>query len=130
MGRILSTVGFSSSLVANVKDKKGQYFIGTLLAHKQTASAYKDEKTGDAKNWNIYEFAVEDTDMPTQRKEGKEYIDTTVNKGDTVALVAPARLHNALAQAQIGEKIKIVYQGLGKATSFGGKPHTFAVEVL
>ena len=92
-------------------------------------SQYKNED-GSAKNYNVYEFAIEDTDMPIQKKDGKEYIEAEVTAGDSVSVFAPTRLNNALTKANNGDRIKITYMGLGKATKFGGKPHEFDVEVL
>jgi hypothetical protein len=107
MGTKLSTQGSSSSVTANVRGEKGQYFIGKLLAHKTAASAYKNED-GSAKNYDIYEFSVEDTNMETTKKDGKEYKPVDVAPGDAVSIFAPTRLNNALRQAEVGWKIKIV----------------------
>lgn len=129
MGMKLSTNSMNSSPLVNVRDAKGQYFIGVLGEHRQTDSQYKNED-GTAKKYDIYEFAIEDTDMAIQKKEGKEFVNVNVAEGDTVTVFAPTRLNNALKQAPKGSKIKITYMGLGKATKFGGKPHEYEVEVL
>lgn len=129
MGRSLSTDSGSTDILVNVRGEKGQVFIGKLLAAKTIDSKYKDE-SGVAKVYNIYTFAAEDTTMETQRKEGKEYKSVDIEPGASVSIFAPTRLNNALRQAEIGWRIKIEYLGLGKATSKGGKPHTYSVEVL
>jgi hypothetical protein len=129
MGRSLSTDSGGNSILVNVRGEKGQVFIGKLLASKTVESKYKTD-SGEPKLYNIYTFAVEDTTMETQRKEGKEYKNVDIEPGTTVDLFAPTRLNNALRQAEIGWRIKIEYLGLGKATGKGGKPHTYSVEVL
>jgi len=129
MGTKLSTSSLESTPVINVRGDKGQYFVGKLLSHKTTPSQYKDEKTGEPKVHHIYEFAIEDTNMRIERKEGKEYVEAKVIEGDTVSIFAPTRLNNALRQATAGQRITIKYLGMGKATKFGGKPHDYEVEV-
>ena len=129
MGTKLNTGSGGSSVLVGVHGKEGEYFIGTLLAHKSPPSPYKDDK-GNLRNYEVYEFTVEDTNMKTEVKVGKEYKDSPVKPGDPVSIFAPTRLNNALRQAEIGSKIKIVYLGLGKATKFGGKPHQYDVELI
>jgi hypothetical protein len=129
VGTKLNTSSLGASVIVNVRGEKGTYFVGKLLGHKQVASPYKNE-TGIVKNYEVYEFAVEDTTMETHKKEGKEYKNVDVAAGDAVSIFAPTRLNNALRQAEVGWKIKITYLGLGKATKFGGKPHDYEVEVI
>ena len=108
MGQKLSTGSLDATPLVNVRDQKGQYFIGTLGEHRQIDSQYKNED-GTAKKYDIYDFAVEDTDMAIQKKEGKEYIDVNVSQGDTVAIFAPTRLNNALKRAPKDSRLKITY---------------------
>jgi hypothetical protein len=129
MGTKLSTSSKEGTPVVNVKSVTGQYFVGTLESHKQIDSQYKNED-GTAKKFDIYQFLVEDTDMAIQRKQGKEYVDADVSVGTEVSIFASTRLNNALRQAKNGDRLKITYLGLGKATKFGGKPHQYDVEVL
>lgn len=129
MGTKLSTGSMDATPLVNIREQKGQFFIGTLGEHRQIDSQYKNED-GTAKKFDIYDFAIEDTDMAIQKKEGKEYVEAKVEVGDTVAVFAPTRLNNALRRAVPGARLKITYMGLGKATKFGGKPHEFDVEVL
>lgn len=131
MGTKLSTASaeLKNSPVVNVRGAKGEYFIGTWVGHKTVANGYKNDK-GEEGSHQIYTFTIEDTDMGTQIKQGKEYIDTEVSEGMEVVLFAPTRLHNALRQAEKGMKLKITYLGKGKATKFGGKPHDYEVEIL
>jgi len=126
---MLSTTTLESTPIVNVRGEKGQFFVGTLVGHKSVESQYKDDK-GNKKNFDIYDFTIEDGDMQVQKKVGKEYVDTPVGVGDSVAVFAPTRLNNALKQAAVGSRIKITYLGLGKATKRGGKPHEYEVEVL
>lgn len=129
MGTKLSTSSGGSSVVVNVRGEKGQYFVGKLLTHKTAKSAYKNED-GTDKQYDIYEFTLEDSDMVFQKKDGKEYKDVTPEAGATVSIFAPTRLNNALRQAEVGQKIKIEYQGMVKAGKKGGKAHDFDVEVI
>lgn len=115
--------------VVNVRGAKGEYFEGILNGSRPVKSAYKNEDGSD-KMQNIYEFIVEDTTMGIQIKKDKEYIDATVEAGDTVSMFAPTRLNNALRQATNGMRLKITYLGLGKAAKKGGKPHEYDVEVI
>ncbi len=129
MGTKLSTSSQGSSVLVGIRGEKGSYFVGVFQAHKQATSQYKDEE-GNAKMFDIYEFKLEDTDMKLEKKDGKIYNEVGGVPGMDVALFAPTRLNNALRQAEVGQKIKITYLGLGKATKFGGKPHEYEVEVL
>lgn len=129
MGKKLSTSGGDTKPLVNIKETKGQYFIGMLEGHRQIESQYKNED-GTNKKFDIYDFVVEDTDMGFQSKAGKEYVAVDVEVGASVAIFAPTRLNNALKQATIGDRLRIQYGGLGKATKFGAKPHEYNVEVL
>lgn len=132
MGQKLSTASgeLKSTPVVNVRGEKNQYFIGTFAGHKQVASSFKNEKTGEARMQDIYEFTLEDTDMELLVKQGTSYTPTKMVVGDTVSIFAPTRLNNALVQATKGMRLQITYLGLGKASKFGGKPHMYDVEVL
>lgn len=132
MGRKLSTAAkeFTPEPIVNVRGEKGQYFEGLLLEHRTIKGKYKNEDGSD-KPQHIFSFAIEDTDMSLELKQPDgTYAEAKVNVGDTVSIFPPTRLFNALNTAQKGEKIRIVYTGLGKAGKFGGKPHTFNVEVI
>lgn len=131
MSKQLSTAGRSltPSVIVNVKGEKGQFFVGKLLAAKKAPSPYKDVN-GNIKPFNIYEFELEETDMELTVKKGSAYVLVKdVTAGMPVSIFAPTRLHNALSQASVGDVITIKYDGLGKATKMGGKPHEFSVEV-
>lgn len=131
MGEKISTTSMTPSVIVNVKEKVGQFFKGKLLVHKIAESQYKDDKTGGNKNFDIYEFLAEETDMRLQRKKGKEYMDVPeTEEVSEVTVFAPTRLHNALSQIKPGERVKFTYLGLGKATRRGGKPHEYDVERL
>lgn len=131
MGVKLSTRSGSDSVLVNVKGEKGQYFVGTLLAHKQAKSIYKNED-GSERSFNIYEFKLEDSDMSFVKKDNgsKEYKEVTPAAGDQVSVFAPTRLNNALCQAEVGQKIKFEYLGLVKAGKKGGKANEYDVEIL
>lgn len=122
MGKKLSTASpdMEKTPTVHVRGEKGQYFIGALMKHKQVNSKFKDAD-GNVRLQDLYEFAIEDTDMD---------ITGEAEAGATVSIFAPTRLNNALRQAELGQRIKIVYLGVGKATGKGGKPHTYDVEIL
>lgn len=122
MGRKLSGQ-IMDSVVINVKDKINQYFIGTLT------SEAKEVKMRKGKGY-VYEFKLEDTDMPTQMKnEDGEYVETPVEEGDTVSVFAPTVLRLALNRSSVGKRIKFVY--LGKEEGKGSNDyHNYDVEEL
>lgn len=112
-----------SDPLVNVRGEEGQYFIGVLVGSREVDCGYGKKP--------VYEFTVKDTDMSIQRKEGKEYKETTVDVGDKVCVFAGTRLAYALSQAKTGQVIKIVYRGLGEKPKRGGnRPHEYDVEVL
>lgn len=125
-----SSSNFAPTPTMDVRNKKGQYFVGTLTGHKSQPNGYKNEKTGAENHYEIYSFSVEDTDMDASIKNGKDYAPATIEEGAAVALFAPTRLHNALRQVTVGQRVKITYLGQGKATKFGGKPYDYEVEVI
>ena len=130
MGTKLSTQSNSGSdVVVNVKGEKGQFFVGNLLGHKQAKSQYKNFD-GSEKQYDIYQFKLEDSDMDFQKKEGKEYKDATPVAGDLVTVFAPTRLNNALRQAEVGQKIKFVFLGKVKAGKKGGQANEYDCEVI
>jgi hypothetical protein len=132
MGTKLSTASaeMKNTPVVNVRGTKGDTFQGILMGSRAVKSGFKDEKTGEDKFQNIYEFTVEDTTMEVSVKDGKEYKPVDISDGDTVSMFAPTRLNNALRQATKGMRLKITYLGLGKAAKKGGKPHEYDVEVI
>jgi len=133
MGHKLSTSSpsLTPTPFVNVRGDKGQVFVGTLKSMKSVDSGYVNEKTGEPRMQNIYNFSFESSDMEILVKNGKEYELANVNPGDLVAVFAPTRLNNALIQAPMGSRIQITYLGLGKAIKGkGGKPHEYDVEVL
>ncbi len=129
MGKKLSTGSqtMEPSVIVNVKGEEGQTFVGILKAAKTAPSPYLDVQ-GNPKPFNIYEFELLETDMELTTKKNGAYVLAKAKSGDSVSIFAPTRLHNALVQAVVGDQITIKYTGLGKATKFGGKPHTFEVE--
>jgi hypothetical protein len=129
MGTKLNTESLIPSTILNIRGQAGQFFQGTILSRKQQKSPYKKED-GTVRMFDIYEMSIEDTDMATQRKEGKEYVDVPVKVGDTVTVFAPTKLNNALRQVNDGTRVKFTYLGLGKAANGGGKPHMYEVEAL
>lgn len=132
MGQKLSTASaeMKNTPVVHVRGTKGQFFQGVLVSSRAVKSGFKDEKTGEDRFQNIYEFTVENTDMEVMLKEGKEYKNVDIGEGDTVSMFAPTRLNNALRQATKGMTLKITYLGLGKAAKKGGRPHEYDVEVI
>jgi hypothetical protein len=128
MGTKLSTETSGSSVILNVRGQVNQFFQGTIVSRKKQKSPYKKED-GTDRMFDIYELAIEDTDMQTQQKSGKDYVDVPVKVGDKVSVFAPTKLNNAFAQVPDGTRVRFVYLGLGKATR-GGKPHTYDVEAL
>ena len=130
MGKQLSTAGqgLLPSVIVNVKGEEDQFFVGKLTAAKTAPSPYKDIN-GNPKRFNIYEFELVETDMELTTKKGSAYVMVKGAPGDSVSVFAPTRLHNALSQASIGDVVSFKYEGLGKATKMGGKPHEYTVEV-
>lgn len=129
MGIKLNTSSQGNSVTVNVRGVKGQYFVGVLQAHKNAPSTYK-KQDGSTRPHEIYEFILEDTDMVLTKKVGKEYEPVDGATVEACSIFAPTKLHNALSQAKKGDRIRIEYLGLGKATKMGGKPHEYDVEVL
>lgn len=128
MGQKLSTLPPSYPLV-NVRGKKGQFFVGRLLDKRSIESKWVT-KDGTKKVQEIYEFAVEDTDMETLKKVGPELFEPVdIREGDRVSIFAPSRLANGVRQAAIGQTLRIEYLGQGR-TAQGGKPHDYSVEVV
>lgn len=120
MGKLSTQGNMKKTPIVHVRGEKKSYFVGTLMASRLVKSQFANPD-GTEKMQSVYEFAVEDTDME---------VAGDVENGGTVCIFAPTRLNNALRQATVGQRIKITYLGLGKATKHGGKPHEYEVEVL
>lgn len=140
----LSTKGkeFAAMPIVNVKNdaeaqrrKKAkeapQTLTFTYLEYRAANSGYKNEKTGEDNNYQIYEGKLVETDMEVTIKKDDEYVDAPVEEGTMISFFAPTRLHNALSRAEKGMTLKITYLGKGKANEHGGKPHNYEdVEII
>jgi hypothetical protein len=122
MGRTLTTNG--PSKLVQIKEKEGVTFTGVLL------NMGKEVKMAQGKSM-VFDFSVLDGDVNyVEKQENGKYVGVDVNEGERVAVFAPSLLARALAQAQVGEKVKITYLGLGKKTKGRNAPHTFDVKVI
>lgn len=106
--------------------KVGAIFVGKCLqGRKAIKSSFKDPETGDFKMRGVYEFAIEDGDMPVQIKVGpKAYAEVKVKVGDKVSLFPPSRLDGALDSVKVGDRVRIKYLGRD------GQAHMFDAELL
>ena len=103
-------VGKGSKEVSNTpiiayRDAKPGQFVGKLLGVKRDV--------GD-NHKNVYTFTAIDGDLPTMVKIGKDFVPVEVGEGDKVEMWGCTVLDDRMAQAVIGETIKIVYDGRGK----------------
>jgi hypothetical protein len=122
MGRKL-TSDMQATPVVSLTEKEGAFFQGVLVERKLVKTQWGERP--------LFNFELDDTDMRITKKEGKEYLETDVEQGATVAVFAPTMLDRALVKAEAGDKLKIVYTGLGKSAKKGrNAPHTFDVEII
>lgn len=129
MGAKLSTDSNQSNVIVNVRGEKGSYFVGVLKGYKTVKSQFKNDR-GEDRMYDVYDFAVKETNMETQIKQDGKYVPKDVEEDEMVAIFAPTRLNNALQRATVETTLKITYLGLGKASKKGGKPHTYDVEIV
>jgi hypothetical protein len=98
MGRPLTTGTLVKTPTVKLTIKAGTKFIGVL------------KKSEPSKFGKLFTFSIEESDAPITMKDtaGIE-ADVDVKPGDDVALFASGQLHDALAQAQIGERVGIKF---------------------
>lgn len=122
MGRKLSS-NMKATPVVNVTEKEDSFLQGILKERKEVTTQYGLRP--------VFILSLNDTDMRTVAKEGKEFKDVEVEQGADVAVFAPTMLDRALIQAKNGEEVRIVYKGMGKSLKKGrNAPHLFEVEVI
>jgi hypothetical protein len=112
---------YAPTPVVEVNRKVDGFFEGTLTAHREVPGEYE-------KPYQVYNFTAHDLDMTTTVKsaDGK-YNQIDIKEDAQVSIFAPTRLHNILAEVPMGTKLRIVYKGMVKAGSKGGKAHSFEV---
>lgn len=116
MGRKLTDTDFSPT--AQLK-RGGAMLLGVLKGKRTITTTFG--------SMTVYQFAVEDANC--EFVKDKQPVD--VNIGDVVDVFGTKKLTRQLDKAEVGERIKIEYAGLGKKSLRGGNaPHLFTVEVL
>ena len=121
MGRKLSS-GQQSSPVVSLTKKEGAFLQGALTNRKEVKTVWGVRP--------VYTLKVEETDMGLSVKQGTSYVDVPFVQGIEVAIFAPTILDRMLQQTEGGDRVRIVYSGLGKAKKGRNAPHMFDVEVL
>ncbi len=116
MGRKLSNgVGFPAMPL--LRDKIGAWLTGVLKGSRTVKTQFGDKP--------VFQIALVDADCDFSR-DGVPYEPAA---GEIVEIMPPTVLAKHLAQVQVGETFKTVYEGLGKKGK-GNAPHLFATEVL
>lgn len=104
--------------MVQIREKVGGFMTGKYVARKDGIKLSKGLGT-------ILQFKLDETDLKVKIKSGEDYVETTVTKGDTVAVLAPTRLARTFENIEIGTEVYIEY--CGQDTSADGEPHIFEV---
>ena len=123
MGRELISdgVGIKNTPLVAYRDSKPGYFTGKLIGCKRNVG--ENNKT-------VWKFSVVDGDLPTKIKVDKDFIDVDVQPGDTVDMWGSTILDSLLSKAEVGETVKINYEGKGKKQVGRQAPYMFTASVL
>lgn len=123
MGRKLTT-NAQATPVVNVTETVGSFVQGVLRERKEVKTQWGMRP--------VFGLELEDSDMRFMTKGDKGlYIEIKeVAQGSLVSIFAPTLLDRALQQATAGDKVKIVYSGVGKAKKGRNAPHMFDVEII
>src|SRR6188768_108000 len=106
MGRKL-TSNVQGSPLLNIKSVANSFVQGEVTDRKEVKTEYGQKP--------VYTLKLEETSMGAVAKQDGKYIEITVGAGDLVSFFAPTLLDKALVQANPGDRVRIVYLGLGKA---------------
>ncbi len=107
--------------IISYRDAKPGQFVGKLLGVKRDV--------GD-NHKNVYTFAAVDGDLPTMVKIGKDFVPVDIAEGDKVEIWGCTVLDDRMDGAQIGETVRIVYDGRGKKAPGRQAPYMFSVYVV
>lgn len=102
----------------------GQFIIGKYLGRR--------EAQGQNGKLVFLAIRLESTNAPATTKKGDKYVETSVNPGDMVSVMASSRLDRAIQQVEVGSKVFIKYEGMKKVKTKKGSvfAHTYTVKAL
>lgn len=131
MGRVINGTQMEKTPVVQIKEKEGTTFVGTKTG----------QKPGKQPGSFIFEFKIEagstaDTALATGNKiikNGKsvnEYASVPVKLHDKVCIFGDTQLNDKLAQTVIGDKVKVVYNGLKLNEKTGRAFNDYHVEII
>jgi hypothetical protein len=129
MGRKIGVGTQEVTPVVQVKEKAGNYFVGLKVDQKQLQNG------GFVFTFNIKDGTAS-TAKPTGNKITKngrqvnEYAACDVKVDDKVAIFGDTQLNSKLTQVNIGETVKIVFNGLKFNSKTGRSYNDYDVEVL
>ena len=111
----------SNTPIISYRDAKPGQFVGKLLGVKRDV--------GD-NHKNVYTFAAVSGDLPTMVKIEKNFVPVEVGEGDKVEMWGCTVLDDRMDGAQIGDTVRIVYDGRGNKAPGRQAPYMFSVYVV